>query len=277
MKGIADKTNLALIGAGTELKEGVGVTGDATSTVTFFEPGGGAFRFDDVVVGVVLCHQPKHSVRLGDAKFRDLPLIPGSGWIFPAGLDGECHWHEDQKVLNLAINKNSITKLGINPGNIPLLAGTIDPLIAQLAVHLHVTPQATRLYHDSLTLALIAQLGQLALPSGPAPSALDPRLTRAIDYIEAHLEEDLSLEALAGIAALSPFHFSRSFKAATGVPPHKYLMLRRVERAKVFLATTKLPVAEIAFRVGYQDVSRFTSVFRRETGVTPGAFRKDRI
>jgi AraC family transcriptional regulator len=83
----------------------------------------------------------------------------------------------------------------------------------------------------------------------------------------------VSLERLADIAAMSPFHFARSFKKATGMPPHQFLASRRIERAKHLLKMTGLPIVEVAFRVGYENVSHFTQLFRRMTGGTPGQFR----
>lgn len=105
---------------------------------------------------------------------------------------------------------------------------------------------------------------------------LDARFQRAANYIEEHLAEDVSIETLAGLAAMSPFHFARSFKRACGESPHAYLVGRRIARARILLETTKLPVAEIAWRVGYSDTSRFTALFKRALSVTPGAYRAAR-
>ena len=93
------------------------------------------------------------------------------------------------------------------------------------------------------------------------------------DYIEAHLDGDLSLTMLADIACLSPFHFSRSFKQATGVGPQHYVIQRRLERAKTLIRRTNQPLAWIAQEAGFTDQSHLTSIFRREMGVTPGRFR----
>jgi AraC family transcriptional regulator len=106
-----------------------------------------------------------------------------------------------------------------------------------------------------------------------APVLEDARLARAVDRIEADLTGDLSLDELAAAAGMSVFHFARSFKAVTGEAPHRFVMRRRIERAKILLRTTALPVAEIAFRVGWENVSHFGQAFRGVTGVTPGSFR----
>ena len=135
---------------------------------------------------------------------------------------------------------------------------------------------ADRIMVESLCSALcicIAQsfVGRLPLPNS---KGLSPeRLRRVRDFIEAHLDDDLSLTVLADIACLSPYHFSRSFKAAAGVGPQRYVMQRRLERAKTLLRRTREPLAMIAQEVGFADQSHLTSIFRREIGVTPGRFR----
>jgi AraC family transcriptional regulator len=114
-------------------------------------------------------------------------------------------------------------------------------------------------------------VGRLELPTS---KGLSPeRLRRVRDYVEAHLDEDLSLTILADIACLSAYHFSRSFKQATGVGLHHYVMQRRLERAKTLLRRTNQPLALIAQEAGFADQSHLTTIFRREIGVTPGEFR----
>jgi AraC family transcriptional regulator len=93
------------------------------------------------------------------------------------------------------------------------------------------------------------------------------------DYVEAHLDNDLSLSVLADIARLSPYHFSRSFKQATGVGRQRYVIQRRIERAKRLLRQTAQLLALIAQEAGFADQSHLTQVFRREIGITPGRFR----
>jgi AraC family transcriptional regulator len=79
---------------------------------------------------------------------------------------------------------------------------------------------------------------------------------------------------MAAVARLSPYHFARQFKAATGLPPHRYVIARRVERAKQLLqAGTELSLAQVAARAGFSDQSQFSRHFRRLVGVTPGRFR----
>ena len=98
-------------------------------------------------------------------------------------------------------------------------------------------------------------------------------MQRVRDFVEAHLDDDLSLTVLADIACLSPYHFSRSFKQAVGVGQQRYVMQRRLERAKRLLRRTHEPFAQVAQEAGFADQSHLSQIFRRELGVTPGRFR----
>jgi AraC family transcriptional regulator len=99
------------------------------------------------------------------------------------------------------------------------------------------------------------------------------RLRAVVAYIEDHLDASPTLEQLAAVARLSPSHFARQFKAATGLPPHQYVIARRVERSKQFLEGGDLSLAEVAARAGFSDQSQFSHHFKRVVGVTPGQFR----
>ena len=94
-------------------------------------------------------------------------------------------------------------------------------------------------------------------------------------HIEDHLDAGLTLEQMAAVAHLSAYHFARQFKAATGLPPHQYVILRRVERAKQLLQTGGgFSLAEVAARAGFSDQSQLTHHFKRVVGTTPRQFRK---
>jgi AraC family transcriptional regulator len=95
---------------------------------------------------------------------------------------------------------------------------------------------------------------------------------RAIDYIHAHLDADLGLLDLAGVACMSPYHFSRAFKVSTGLSPHQYVLRLRVEAAKQLLIAGELSLSEVAFQVGFCDQSHLARHFKRRYGVPPGIF-----
>lgn len=100
------------------------------------------------------------------------------------------------------------------------------------------------------------------------------RLLRAKDRMDAASEEDWPVTKLARVSGISAAHFARSFKDAFGVPPHRYLLTRRVERAKAFLRDTDLSVTEVAFAVGWNSLGTFTRTFRDVTGHSPSQWRR---
>ncbi|MEW5961668.1 MAG: AraC family transcriptional regulator, partial [Chloroflexota bacterium] len=95
---------------------------------------------------------------------------------------------------------------------------------------------------------------------------------RARDYIETHYADDVSLDRLAGVAYLSPFHLIRVFSHEVGIPPHTYLTQVRVQRAKSLL-TQGWPIARVAAETGFVDQSHLSRHFKRNIGVTPGQYR----
>jgi AraC-like DNA-binding protein len=116
------------------------------------------------------------------------------------------------------------------------------------------------------------------LPIGE-PSAFDrgglaPVLkSRICEYIESHLDEKISLDGLASMAGLSAYHFARAFRQSTGMPPHGYLLQRRLERVKEMIRDSKLPLSEIALATGFSDQSHLARHFRRFTGMSPSLAR----
>jgi AraC family transcriptional regulator len=100
------------------------------------------------------------------------------------------------------------------------------------------------------------------------------KLRSVIEYIMENLEGSPTLGQMAAVAHLSPYHFARQFKAATGLAPHQYVIARRVERAQHLLRKDdELELAEIALRAGFSDQSKFSFHFKRLIGVTPRQFR----
>lgn len=108
--------------------------------------------------------------------------------------------------------------------------------------------------------------------SGQDPALLR-RLLRAKDRIDAASEEDWPVERLAAVSGVSAAHFARSFKEAFGAPPHRYLLTRRLERAKALLRDTDLPIIEIAFQTGWSSLGTFGRVFKDVTGESPSEMR----
>jgi transcriptional regulator GlxA family with amidase domain len=103
--------------------------------------------------------------------------------------------------------------------------------------------------------------------------ALLRRLLRARDRMDAASHEAWPVPRLAGVSGVSEAHFARSFRQAFGVPPHRYLLTRRIEQATALLRDTELPVTEIAFATGWNSLGTFGRIFRDVTGESPGEFR----
>jgi AraC-like DNA-binding protein len=100
-------------------------------------------------------------------------------------------------------------------------------------------------------------------------------LRRVRDYIEAQLATPIAIGDLASLAGLSRCHFSRAFKQSVGIPPHRYVMNRRVERAAQLIQRTDRPLSQIALDVGFSDQSHFSRVMARATGFTPLRLRRN--
>jgi transcriptional regulator GlxA family with amidase domain len=115
------------------------------------------------------------------------------------------------------------------------------------------------------------------MPSYVPPPGQDPdllrRLLRAKDRIDAASHEAWPVLRLARVSGVSEAHFARSFKLAFGVPPHRYLLTRRIERATALLRDTDLPITEIAFQTGWESLGTFGRTFRDITGESPSANR----
>ena len=107
---------------------------------------------------------------------------------------------------------------------------------------------------------------------GIAPSAL----RRVREHIDRNLGEHIEIADLATLTGLSPCHFSRAFKQSMGMPPHRYLISRRVEEAARLIESTDRPMFEIALDVGFSDQSHFTRVFSSQVGESPSQFRHQR-
>lgn len=151
-----------------------------------------------------------------------------------------------------------------------------DPEAAALfgAAHCRMEAGAGSLGADE---ALIAAYGLLlkrhaAIRLRPPPADAPPAVRRARDYLESHLAEDVDLATLARVAGLTRSHLVRSFKRATGMTPHAYLVDRRVRQARRLLAAGTPPVA-VAAACGFCDQSHLNRLFKARVGVAPGAFR----
>jgi AraC family transcriptional regulator len=138
-----------------------------------------------------------------------------------------------------------------------------------------------RLFADSLASALATRLLGLGSRGGPtttrsAPSLPAWRLRRVVEYIEAHLAEDLALAELASVAGFSLSHFKSLFRQATGLPVHRFVLERRVERARMRLLEGGRTLTDIALEAGFAHPSHMARCTRRVLGVTPSQIAASR-
>lgn len=156
--------------------------------------------------------------------------------------------------------------------------GQIERLVAALHIETEAGAPTGRLFGQTLASALVVYLAQRYSTSPPKFSAHrggmpSARLKRVLDYIGAKLDEDLSLLVLANVVGMNLYYFARLFKQSTGLSPHRYVLERRITRAKQLLHTPEMTVLEAGVRTGFRDQGNFTKVFRRFVGVTPTKFR----
>lgn len=137
---------------------------------------------------------------------------------------------------------------------------------------------ANSLYCDGLSAGLLRRLTDFDRePPALRKGGLTPlQLRRVTDFLVENLGSDVQLSAVAQVAGLSASHFSRAFKATTGVPPHRWLLNARCERAKVELLKPAPPLAELALDLGFCDQAHFCRSFTRMVGTSPGAWRRQR-
>ena len=221
---------------------------------------------------------------------RNLPPPAGTVAVVPAGTPSRRQWRGHMGSLLVFLEPDLVTRVaaeqfGLDPARwaVPPLDFLDRPQLraAMLAVEAELTagglggPLAAESLANLLAVHLIRHVSApRRLERGRDGVLPRGRLRAVVEYIEEHLDGCPTLAQLAAVVRLNPYHFARQFKAATGLPPHQYVILRRVERAKQLLqAGTDLSLAEVALHAGFSDQSQFSRHFKRFVGVTPGQFR----
>ncbi|SDF59472.1 AraC family transcriptional regulator [Terriglobus roseus] len=219
-------------------------------------------------------------------EFTGLRWIrPGALWIMPEGCRHGVRFEGKVEGIALAFDPSYFDDLVESHGgkrNLPIMQSLTDcpPKIEHLmrALLLESTESTEEgmgleCIATAIALSICDYAGATRTPTKTGPK-LTPRQMRAVQtYVEDHLHKQIALADLAIVAKLSVFHFLRSFKESLGTTPARYVLDRRLEKAKTLLANSPLSVTEIGLNVGFEDVSHFSRAFRREVGMTPSLFR----
>jgi AraC family transcriptional regulator len=222
------------------------------------------------------------------SSFRQEEVVQGSCVIIPANTSQYAEWNQGSGALTIAIDPTAFAQTiyeVVDPDTIELLPlfATPDPFVHQIGIALKAAltrnNTSSRLYAETLVNTLILHL--LEHYSTTRPNLRESitgqlpkyKLQQVIDYINAYLDRDLSLQELSHLVQMSPHYFSTLFKQTTGITPHQYVIRCRIEKSKYLMVETKLPLAEIAIQVGFVDQSHLHRHFKRCVGVTPKNYR----
>jgi AraC family transcriptional regulator len=223
---------------------------------------------------------------LSGRGWRPQRVAPGSVQVFPARVPYALRWNCWWEALVLEVAPEFVAAVACRDApqerlELRAFVTVEDRFMAEtmlaLEADLLAGSPAGRLYGETLGMALAAHLVRRYTDhtqGSHADSALSKEmLSLVMQYIENHLETDLSLQHLADLVQMDLYRFLRSFKRSTGLPPHQYILRARVERAKSLLGNPALALTEVALRSGFASQTHFATAFRRMTNVTPRTYR----
>lgn len=229
-----------------------------------------------------------NSVYDGDLSLR-------VGWGAPA----EMRWKTlsdagpATRTMHLHVSKDLLARTaedvaGCDPAHLTMMErrGFQDPLLKQISLTLwHELEQSSsvgRLYAETAAQLLGVHLLRryTSVGGGIKETVRGPltpqQLQRVKDFVQAHLSEDLGLDALAKQTGFSSYHFARLFRQATGESPHQFVLRQRIEQAQRLLEKPELPLAQVALAAGFAHQSHLAQHFKRQLGLTPSAYRRER-
>lgn len=234
--------------------------------------------------------------RRGDGQLQNHTASPGTVWLCPAGIQEDLIRVKgssfDAVHIFLPAQPLSTTMLeefDLDPSSVQIRyeGGFKDPLIQQMACSLQRELEdpgpGSELMVDSMRTALSAYVirryssveKRAEKQARSQSGALDQkRLCRAKAYIEDNLSQTIRLSDIASEAHLSPYHFSRAFKCATGLSPYEYVTARRLQCAQEMIMSSSLALESIAQLNGFSSHAHMSRVFTRSLGMTPVAIRK---
>jgi AraC family transcriptional regulator len=221
----------------------------------------------------------------GRGGWRDSVINPGESHFLTQGELNTPRWLQTLDEISIVLQPSFVADIvrdGLPADRIEFASqrSVDDSIIARYARALHAELAADvpkgSLYAETLTVGLVLHLLAnygVAKPKAPAPRGkLNAfQLRNVVDFVDAHLSEDVSLIVLARQAHVSPFHFARLFRRTLGIPPHQFVLQLRVQRALRLMKTRTLSLAQVAVESGFHDQAHFTKAFRKVLGTTPAA------
>jgi AraC family transcriptional regulator len=241
------------------------------------------------VICLSLAPRPVRLQHTQDGKTYSGLYGKGDFSITPAELPIFARWDSDDRFMQIRIPSQFVQQvaqeaLNQNPDRVELLPEfrMRDPQLEAIALMLQTELQqnhlGNKLYIDSLANILAMHLLRQYTTAAPSISSYQGglpqrQLMEVLEYIDAHLDEDIKLIDLATLLDMSQFHFSTLFKQAIGASPYQYLLQQRIERAKQLLKQTERSIMEIALECGFNSHSHLSKQFRQLTGITPKVYR----
>lgn len=243
----------------------------------------------DLVITVGLSTH-RTSYRNADYRFSG-QAVPGDWSVFARGEANSIVIDDPSRFLAIAVPAAVADPLldRLWPGHVNQFerlhsrqrGGILPQLIERLWLRAGADgdPDAGRLFSDALITVLVGELMQAAqVPVRSLRGGLAGwQRRRVAEYLDTYFDRDIALGELAALCGLSDDHFARAFRVSFGMPPYRFQLRLRLERAKVLLADPDMPVAMVAALVGFARAQGLTRLFLRETGVTPLRFRRDVI
>lgn len=220
-----------------------------------------------------------HELKIGN--FMLLPAGSCSRWIIA---------ERPTQFLELVVAAESLNRIARSgddtlpaPMRLPMVVGQQDVVIEsigraclfELLSPTRGTQMLLESYGIGLAVHLLRKYGEQPVCMVREECAMSPfRLKRVLDFIEHNLEENLTMRDLAEEAGLSLYHFTRCFKQDTGYTPYRYIIERRIAKAKELISSSDMPLAQVALACGFGSQANFTSMFHRLVGMPPGVWRK---
>lgn len=240
------------------------------------------------VIGIALGGKLKNNFPVTGGR-RDVSYRHGESLLCPAGLSHTAYEPREMDLLMVYIEPGFVERVArdtVAGGRVEIVPQLKleDDFISDISRYLLREAEASGesgvLYAESLMTALAAHLvknysAARMLPSQSKGGLAKHKLRLVVEFINEHLSENLSLNTLAALCDLSVVHFAKAFKQSTGLAPHAFVNLRRIERAKELLQKSDLTVTEIAATLGFTDHSHLAKVFRRCVGSSPTVYQSE--